>query len=211
MGRVYILRHGETEGNEKKIFRGRWDLPLSSRGVRQVELAGEALAGVGFSQIFTSPLARARQTAAAAVRFTDGPDARVEESLVDIDYGVWTRRADDDIARNSAELHRLWRNAPGKVRFPGGESLADVRLRVVPLLESFTGTEGNVLLVSHRVPIKVMLCQALGLDDSAFWRLKVDTASVSVIELGPGGVRLLLMNDTSHLGPLARRFGTADF
>ena len=220
MPRLFILRHGETEGNERKIFRGRWDLSLSDRGVEQVALAAKALAGIEFSMIATSLLARARETAAAAASHGGRSEITLEEKLIDIDYGRWTKEPSETVDRDYPDLSNAWRNTPHKVVFPGGESLSDVRSRAEELFRSLAGATGNVLLVSHRVPIKVMLCAALGLDNSAFWRIKVDTTSISVVELAPQTqpheraqlqTQVLLLNDTSHLGPLNTRFTAADF
>ena len=63
MPRIFILRHGETEGNQKRVFRGLWDLPLNENGQIQAARTGNALKGIKFSRIYTSPLIRAKETA----------------------------------------------------------------------------------------------------------------------------------------------------
>ena len=211
MAHIFLLRHGETEGNERQIFRGRWDLPLNTTGRRQAALAGEALKSISFSSVFTSPLLRARETASEAA--PNSAEIAVEESLIDIDYGEWTKMQAEDAADAYPRNYRMWHHDPGNVVFPGGERLADVRGRIEGFLKGLDdrASDQNILLVSHRVPIKIALCVSLGLADSAFWRIAVDTASISIISLHEGSAGLISCNETCHLRAFGAKLDTIDF
>ena len=215
MPRLFLLRHGETEGNKKGIFRGRWDLPLNAHGRTQADLTGRALSEIEFTQVYASPLARARETAEAVIGRQRGGTIREEPALIDIDYGEWTGVADAEVATINPTEHRKWREEPETVVFPGGEGLADVRSRVARLLATLAQrperAEDSILLVSHRVPIKVMLCVALGLTDAAFWKISLDTASLSVVDARDGNLSLVFSNETCHLKPLREKLGVVDF
>jgi broad specificity phosphatase PhoE len=212
MTRIFIVRHGETEGNQKKIYRGLWDLPLNQHGMAQVEKAGEALKAVGLSAIYTSPLLRASQTA-EAIASRQNVELVDEEALIDIDYGGWTRLPDAEVAGQFPDQYRQWKQSPESVLFPDGEGLYDVRRRVQPLVtvlaERHSGQ--SIALVSHRVPIKVILCASLGLDDSAFWRIQVDPASISALDCQYGVFTLLFSNETCHLKSFGDKLGVVDF
>jgi broad specificity phosphatase PhoE len=209
--RLFIIRHGETEGNKNKIYRGRWDLPLNDKGLKQVENAGAALEQVRLDAIFASPLERTLQTATAVAKFQK-VEPQIEPGLIDIDYGQWTRMPDSEVARSHPDIYTRWSQRPETVSFPDGEGLADVRRRVEPLLarvgKEYPGQ--NVALCGHRVSVKMILMVALGLPDSAFWRVKVDTASISVVDFDTE-FSLVFANDTCHLKPLADKFTSADF
>lgn len=215
MGRLFLLRHGETEGNRNRIYRGRWDLPLNEAGKRQAVEAAGALAGVDFTKVYVSPLRRARQTADAIMHNRPDTELEVSPALVDIDYGEWSQRSDDEIARDYPDLRLRWQEKPGTVFFPGGESLDTVRGRIEGFLGSVAAAsaaqKGSVLLVSHRVPIKVLLCIVLGLDNSSFWSITVDTASISLVDLDRGSQCLMFVNETCHLKPLADKPTSIDF
>ncbi|MAG13259.1 MAG: hypothetical protein CMN78_01550 [Spirochaetales bacterium] len=213
MSRIFLLRHGETEGNAERIYRGRWDLPLNSTGKKQAARAGEALKSIKFSSIFVSPLRRARETAAAIIAATGDCELITEQNLIDIDYGAWTKRPAADVAASHPELTAMWARSPHDVGFPEGESLDDVRGRIETLFGDFskTGVEGNVLFVSHRVPIKVALCHFLGLPNASFWSVAVDTASISVINLRRDRATLVFSNETCHLRSINGKLGVVDF
>ena len=212
MTRIFVARHGQTEGNESRIYRGRWDLPLNENGLEQAKRAAGALQGVTLSAIYTSPLRRAMQTAdAVAVKQKVQPVE--EEGLIDIDYGDWTRMPDARVAEEFPDLYRRWKQSPETMVFPGGEGLSSVRARVEPALTRLAERhpDENIALVSHRVPIKILLCAALGLDESAFWKVQIDTASITALDFHQGAFSLLFSNETCHLKPLGEKLGVADF
>lgn len=211
MTRIFIVRHGETEGNKNKIYRGRWDLPLNRNGEVQVARAGESLKDLPLDAIYTSPLKRAQQTAAA---MSTGRSIKPvdEEALIDIDYGSWTRLPEVEARQRYKDLYQSWKNTPEKVTFPEGESLNDVRLRLetrLPVLLK-RHADQTIALASHRVTIKVLLCFALGLDNSAFWNIQAGTASISALEY-TDRFSLLFSNESCHLLPLTEQLGIADF
>ena len=212
MTRIFLVRHGETDGNQKKIYRGHWDLPLNQNGMAQVKKAGEALRAVELSAIYASPLLRARQTA-EAVASQQNVQLVDEEALIDIDYGDWTKLPDAEVAQKFPDLYGQWRQSPECVLFPDGEGLYDVRRRAQPMVTILAERhpDQSIALVSHRVPIKVILCAALGLDDSAFWRIQVDTASISALDCNNGVFTLLFSNETCHLKSLSEKLGVVDF
>jgi len=212
MTRIFIVRHGETDGNQKKIYRGHWDLPLNKNGRAQVKKAGEALKPVHLDAIYTSPLKRAVETAEAVAAHQE-VEPEEDESLIDIDYGEWTRLPDAEVAEKFPDQYRQWRKSPETVLFPGGEGLPSVRARVEPALKTLAEEHPGqtIALASHRVPIKLLICAALGLPDSAFWQIQIDTASISALDYSDGRFNMIFSNETCHLKFFSDKLGVVDF
>jgi len=200
MVEIILVRHGETNWNSAEIFRGRADVPLNDIGVEQAERLGDYLSGEKIDVIYSSPLQRAVQTAGAIARRQD-LDVNTVVNLTDIDYGQWQGLSSDEVADRYPELYQDWLDTPEQVRIPGGESLEDVRCRAMPFLEDAVARcgEGRIVLVSHRVVNKVLICALLGLDNSSFWNVKMETGGITRFVFDRGRVVLTGHNDTSHL------------
>jgi broad specificity phosphatase PhoE len=209
--RIILVRHGQTKWNAGsaggEVFRGRIDVPLNEMGQAQALAVADRLAAVQVSAIYASPLQRAQRTAQplATIR---GLETVPFEGLLDIDYGEWAGRAHTQVAAEWPALYALWRSAPHKVQIPGGESLADVRRRVSAGINEIIARHRDevVVMVGHQVVNKVFLCLALGLEDSAFWRIRQDTCCIN--RLDHDGHRdahrravfaLLTLNEVGHL------------
>ncbi len=209
LGTLYLVRHGRTRLNREKVFRGRLDVPLDEVGEAEGRAAAGALSGVRFDHVYASPLSRAQQTAAFLSEAVGMP-VETEEAFCDIDYGLWTERRDEDIRRESSELHAQWLAEPGEVRFPDGEGLADVRGRVAGALGRIADGDGTVAIVSHRVTLKVILCVLLDLGDDYFRRFQLDTASYSRLD-HDGAWCLTTLNICTHLASIEGHLEAEDF
>ena len=200
MAEILLIRHGETEWNREEVFRGRADVPLSKRGREQARLLGEALKGSGVQTVYTSPLSRARQTADPVARAL-GLEAQVEERLVDMSFGQWEGRPRAEVEKADPALYRAWLTQPQDFRPPDGESLANVIARAWPAMGEIAARHkgGRAAIVTHRVVCKVLLCSALGAGEAAFWRVRVDTASISLLDASDDLWVVTRLNDTHHL------------
>jgi broad specificity phosphatase PhoE len=152
LGQIYLVRHGETAWNKAKIFRGRRDIPLDEQGRLEAACAARALREVPLAAIYSSPLSRARETA-ETIAAGRGLTVAVDDSFIDIDYGEWTEYRDTEARRKFADQYRQWKESPHLVKFPGGESLDDVRRRAAPRLMELARqhADATITLVSHRV------------------------------------------------------------
>ena len=200
MTRFILVRHGQTGWNKEARFRGRVDIELDEMGVRQAEATAERLAGCEATAVFSSPLKRAMMTAEPVARRL-GLEVAPLEGINDMDFGSWEGRSVDEVRKRDEELFDQWRRSPDVIRIPGGETLDEVRQRVAAALDELSGRYENdtVVLVTHRVVCKVLLCYLLGLDDSHFWRIAQDTAAVNCFYMGGGSSTVSLVNDTCHL------------
>lgn len=209
MTALYLIRHGRTRLNKGRVFRGTFDVPLDEVGEAEGRAAARALADIRFDHVYASPLSRAQQTAEFLSKAAGVP-AETDDAFRDIDYGRWTGRSDTDISREYGELYAQWLATPGKVRFPEGESLADVRRRVTKPLAHIAETGGTAAIVSHRVTLKVILCVLLDLGDDYFRRLQLDNASCSRLDYD-GIWKLVTLNDTAHLAGVEGHLEAEDF
>ena len=209
--RVYLVRHGQTAWNVGEIFRGRADIPLDETGKKEVHLAGEALKDETIHGVYSSPLSRSMETAENIAKFHNIPVTPLD-AIIDISYGEWEGRENQEVKQNYPELHRLWHREPHKIKFPGGESLDEVRSRILAGLEELLlrHQDENFVLVAHRVPNKVICCALIGLDNSHFWRIQQDTASTNLFIYRDGQWIISFLNDTSYLKPLGKK-PLADF
>jgi broad specificity phosphatase PhoE len=208
MTRIFLIRHGQTEWNRQEIFRGRADVPLSANGIRQAEALARRLVGEEPAAVYCSPLARAVVTA----QYLCGDQTpRSVEGLIDISYGAWEGVPNSQIVTQYADLYRRWLSEPHLVRPPGGETLAEVRERAAGALRQIVaGHPGaTVVVVSHRVVNKIVLCAALGVGDEGFWRIRQDTCCLNILEWDRERFAVTLVNDTCHLRGLDP--DTADF
>jgi broad specificity phosphatase PhoE len=204
MAKLILARHGETVWNVEKIYRGRTDVNLDEVGIKQAELLGKYLSNWELEAIYSSPLGRALDTANIIARYQK-IGVHITEGLVDFDYGKWQSLPEQEVKRLYPTLHNEWHNNPHKVRMPGGESLEDVRMRAVEVVNDVLSKyQGSAVLVSHRVVSKVLICSLLGLDNSHFWNIKQDVGGITIFNYVDGRFILTKHNDTSHLKELQK-------
>ena len=211
MTTIYLVRHGQTAWNREEVFRGRADIPLNEIGRKEALLTGEYLEKVKASAIYSSPLSRAVETAEAISRY-QGKEVLISDGLIDIDFGRWQGVSHEEVKEKFGDLYRQWKDAPHLVRFPGGETLEDVRERVLRGIDEILPDHGDetLVMVSHRVVNKTLLCGLLGLDNSHFWQIGQDTGCINILEFAEG-FTLRLLNDTSHLVAIEEERSRIDF
>lgn len=205
MATVILARHGRTSANASGVLAGRTPgVLLDDVGTEQAREASARLAGLTLSAAFTSPLERCRETSALLLAGT-GLKARVEHGLNECDYGDWAGRAMKDLVKE--DLWKVVQAHPAGVRFPNGESMAEMSARSVAAVRRRDTAiaqehgDGAVwLAVAHGDIIKAILADALGMHLDAFQRIVVDPASLSVIRYTPKRSFVLAMN--SHAGAL---------
>jgi broad specificity phosphatase PhoE len=181
---LYLIRHGETAWNRHGLYQGTSDIPLNAAGRAQAETLAEALRGVRLDAAYTSPLRRARDTAATVLGDRDVPLGVLPE-LRELCYGLWQGRGAAPLGRCNPGLEQRWRDRPWSVRFPGGECLADVQRRAASALEHIRAaqSEGNVLVSGHGHLNRVLLIHLMGWPRERFWSIAQPNAGCLRVEL----------------------------
>jgi probable phosphoglycerate mutase len=161
---LLLVRHGETDWNREHRFQGHADQPLNEAGRAQARVLATELGGDGVAAVYTSPLARAHETAeiiAASLALTPQPDAR----LMEIDVGSWTGLTVTEVEQRSPAALQRWREQVGH-GWDDGETYEDLAVRVLQALREIARRhEGQtVLVVGHGGTIRVTLAHAAGID-----------------------------------------------
>jgi len=204
MTQIIVARHGETEWNASEIFRGRRDIGLNETGIKQAELLGNYLTDLRIEAIYSSPLKRALDTARSVAKHHN-LNVNVNPGLMDFNYGAWEGLTHQVVKDKYRELYTRWLKEPHLVNIPEGENLGEVRERAKSLLDRVVSKHsGLVVLVSHRVVNKVMMCSMLGLENSHFWDIKQDLGGITVFEHESGRYKLIKHNDTSYLNQIQK-------
>ncbi len=200
MTRFILIRHGQTRWNRLERFRGRVDIDLDRTGLRQAEAAAEKVASWGVKAIYSSPLKRAMRTAEI---ISQRLQLAVEplEGIIDMHFGEWQGLPIGEVRQRYPELFDLWRFSPHRLKVPQGETLEEVRSRVVACIDEVAAKhdQETVVLVTHRVVCKVLICHLLGLDNSHFWQIAQDATAINLFEVWQGRFTVRLLNDTCHL------------
>ena len=202
MREILLVRHGETIWNVTEVFRGRLDVALNDNGRRQAELLSDYLAEQGIEAIYSSPLQRALQTAEPAARRCS-LEIKVEPRLIDMDFGGWQGLSLKDVKEKFAEVYQVWQDHPEKAVISEAESLNEVRDRAWTFVNELMGRHmGKVVLVTHRVVNKVLICAMLGLDNTHFWNIQQDTCGITNFTYDHEKIVMTKHNDTTHLHQL---------
>lgn len=196
---ILLVRHGQTP-TTGKILPGRTcGLYLNDRGREQAQQVAQRLAVLPVTAIYSSPLERTMETAAATAEQT-GLEVVEEPGLLEGDFGDWT-------GAELAELMKLpeWQTVqqrPDTFRFPNGESFAEMQDRMATTLDKLRSRHpgGTVVCFSHADPIRVAMSDALGSALRKFQRISIGPCSVSAIayptESGEDGARVLTVNSS---------------
>ena len=182
-----LVRHGRTAANAARRLQGHLDLPLDDVGEAQV---AEVARWVGQpDRVISSPLLRARQTAEAF-----GVPYEVDERWIEMNYGTLDGVPVSEVADD------VWARWRGDANYEagGGESLAQLRDRVVPAAEELLAEAARqtIVVTTHVSPVKAVITWALGVDVTVGWRCHLDQASVCRIAAGPTGPVLIGFNET---------------
>lgn len=195
------MRHGETVWNQQfRIQGGSSDTDLSQNGIDQAQKLGLALRDIDISAIYSSPLKRALDTAQAIANQL-GLEVNIEPALKEMEVGDLEGIPIAELGTNFSRYMIEWRKGEGTAKLPGGESLIDLSERVWIAVQSMiknTG-HGNVVLVSHYFVTVAIICRALGMPVKQIGRIRVQNASISVLDLEGRQPCLVSLGDICHL------------
>ena len=198
---LYLVRHGQTDASRNNLFAGRIDPPLNATGAAMAEALAARYGSFDWREIVSSPLLRAQQTAAPTARDA-GRSVTIDDGLIEIAYGEWDGRAEDEVERADHARFAAWAAHPGRVAPPGGESGDQIAVRALAAVDRIRDRhrDGNVMVVSHKATLRVLLCALLGIDVDLFRaRIGQRVAGVTIVEFKASGPLVQVLGDRSHL------------
>ena len=199
--KAFLVRHGETEWNKLGKFLGQYDVPMNERGISQAKETALALSVDAPKAIYSSPLARTMQLAEEVSRLTSLPINPVP-GLKELDLGEMEGLLGPELRERWPDFYTLWRENPGAVVMPGGESLAQLQERAwTAFLDMERTHEGDecLVVVSHNFTIRTIITRLLGMPWGSFHNMALDLASICSVDTGARGRRLVTYNSTCHL------------
>jgi alpha-ribazole phosphatase len=184
--KLLLTRHGESKFNNTHQFAGQVDVGLTENGYRQVAKLRERLAGEKIDAVYSSNLERARTTAEIVI---SGHNLEITEcpELQEISYGEIEGLTYADIQQRFPKLANQIHHFDPAMAFPGGESFLGFIKRVETFKERLTkhGEKETILIVAHGGPLRTLILSLLGIDQSVWWQLRLDNASLSIIDIYP--------------------------
>lgn len=209
--KIYLLRHGETEYSQRGAFCGSLDAPLTESGKQMAVLFAAAYCSFPWTAVYSSPMKRAVATARPLCDTLDLP-IQLREGLKEIHYGLWENQELDAVQKHYAEDYLRWQTDPAWHAPTGGETAIQIASRALPVITEIEAKHptGNVLLVSHKATIRIILCSLLGIDVGRYRdRINALAASVSIVTFGPYGPMLDVLGDRNYMSEeLLSRSGT---
>jgi broad specificity phosphatase PhoE len=199
---LYLLRHGQTPLSREDVFCGSGlDPELTAEGLKMAQAFSDAYRSKPWRAIYSSNLQRAINTARPLCEAV-GLEPQARDELNEIAYGKWEGQTRETVAREYHDDYVSWLADPAWHAPTGGELAITIARRGVQMIDEIKQQheEGNVLVVSHKATIRIMLCALLGIDVGRFrYRLACPVGSVSVVEFSGAGPLLHLLADRSHL------------
>jgi broad specificity phosphatase PhoE len=181
MAPVFLVRHGQTDSNLLGRYAGKEPEPLNLEGRRESSRMALVLRGAGLRAVWTSRIARARETAGILSDALEIPlreDARLDEMLL----GAWEGLTEAEIAKRDPLGFHDWNTRPDLFQLPGRETLSELAARVAPVVADAASQAESVLLVTHVAVIRVIALATLGIEFAAYKRLPVPNASCFMVD-----------------------------
>ena len=198
---LYFLRHGQTSSSRDNVFCGSGLNPdLTPEGAQMAQQFADFYGDTKWQAIYASSLARAQQTA-APISEKAGLKVQTRDDLKEIAYGQWEGKTVAQVDADFHDDHIKWTADPAWNAPTGGETAIVIARRGLQVVEEIREkySDGNVLIVSHKATIRIVLCALLGIDVGRYrFRMGCPVGSVSVIEFGQHGPLMKTLANREH-------------
>ena len=201
MTTVYLIRHGEAEGNFLRIAQGHWDGKITEKGHRQLAALSRRFENIHLDAAYSSDLSRARTTAEAVCK-PKGLEVHIDPDFRELNMGVWEGRPWQWIYDNDAEQYDAFNHHLERFCANGGESPQEVVDRFMPKMMKYAHeNDGKTIAIfSHGCALRYIVNILKGLT----WEQIGDTThgdntAVSLLEIDGDEVRVIYQDDSSHL------------
>jgi probable phosphoglycerate mutase len=199
--KLYLLRHGETAYSRTGGYCGDLDPDLTANGEKMAAAFANAHKAIAWDAVFVSPMKRTIATAKPLCEAI-GIEMLFRDGLRELRYGKWEGLTNEFVKENYSEDYLRWLTEPAWNPPTGGETAVQLASRaslaIAEIQEQYSS--GNVLVVSHKATIRVILCSLLGIDLGRYRdRIDVPAASLSIVQFGALGPMLKVLGDRSFM------------
>ena len=209
--KIYLLRHGETSYSQNGTYCGSIDPGLTVEGSQMAQAFANTYKCLSWVQVFVSPQQRAISTAQPLCDVINLP-MQIKNGLREINYGAWEGRTQEDVQLHHGEEYIRWLTEPAWNPPTNGETAIQVTNRSLPIITDIESSykTGNVLVVSHKATIRIIICNLMGIDVGRYRdRINVPAGSVSVVKFDSHGPILEILGDRNYMPTYLReRKGT---
>lgn len=202
--RIILVRHGQTKWNSEGRVQGRTDIPLNARGMAQAEAVGEWLSGRKIDAVYASPLMRAHDTA-KAIADRQGVCVKLLGEMIEIDFGLWEGKTKRELAAEFPEFWTDWswhldEQKSAMMQAESAYMILERTKRAIDAVMDENAKDATAVIVSHTMPIKLLMADAVGIPLENMRQVKVDNCGVCEIELHKGEPsKLITWNERGFL------------
>ncbi len=199
---VYIVRHGQTEGNRDNRYIGFTDIDLTELGEKQAEITAEYLyKTVKFDKIYSSDLKRAYITAMATAK-KQNLEVIKDPAFREFHGGKWENMVFSDIVTQYPKEYKTWNEDFASLRCPDGESVEEISNRVYEAIKRIAlENDGKTIAVfAHGVVIRTLICRLSGKPLSEIKNVPWPTnTSITVVKINKESEKILVAQNNDHL------------
>jgi broad specificity phosphatase PhoE len=200
VAKLILVRHGITKLYHEQRFWGKTDVELSDAGIRQSEQLRDRLAKEKINAVYSSTLKRARTTA-ELIAARHGLNVQPCGELDECNFGYAEGLTFPEIQNLHPELAKALNGFDTPVQFPGGESFSNFEKRVKGFLKRLADhkDKDTIVIVAHGGTLLLIICHLLEIGVKHWRKMRLELASISILDTYPRGVILSSLNDISHL------------
>jgi probable phosphoglycerate mutase len=198
MATFYLIRHGKIAAPQGVLYGRMPGVHLSDEGRAQAYAMAERFRGIAIDALYSSPLERARETAAPLAEVFALP-VQISEGFSEVQYGDWSGRSFTDLKNDPQWL--VYKTSRTTAQIPGGENILQLQNRFVQSMEDIRRSlpNGRIAIVSHQDPIKAAVAYYAGLHLDLFFKFEIGHASVTVVKMDEAGARVLTLNNVDMM------------
>ena len=201
--RIYLVRHGQVEGHEKKRYNGQVNVPLTQLGREQSDRVCDCLANLSLDAVYSSDLDRSRYCA-ELIAVAHDLTVNSEKSLRELNIGDWEGRTWSELQEAYPDDWQARLRDLVNFQVPGGESLQDAADRIRPTVQKIINNhpDSDVALVAHGGANRIILLDAIGAPLEQAFSLEQDYGCVNIVDYFTDGNSVVkLLNSTAHQEP----------
>ena len=187
MTRFILVMPGETDWSKENRIKGCLDIPLNDRGIKQAAGLAQQLDQYEIDALYSSPLSRSYETAGM---IADLKEIKIKKNkdFQELNQGLWQGLLVTEARKRYKKVYTLWEESPLAAAPPQGESIADIKNRVVRVINKLTSKHRNetICIVGHKVVNAIIKSHYLKLDLNKLWQILPDEGTWEVLDISNG-------------------------